>query len=776
MKLRRSPAALLLVAAWAVFFSPELFSAAVPYYRDNLLTYLPLKAFVGGELRAGRWPAWYPYESLGMPFIGQVVTAFFHPHTLLSLLLPPADALKLELLLAYLFGAAGAYRMARAARCSRLAALVGAFSLAFGGYALGMSNNLPYLLGLATLPWVAWGALRIAGDPAPRRIVPLALAVALVFLGGDAQSAMLCPLVVAAALAGSPRKARSLALCAAAAVLAALLVACELLPALALTPETVRGMGVPSATMGRSFALHPRRLPELLLPHFVPDEVRFRVVGELLGGGTALWSSSIFAGVIALLLAALAVAWRRRAALPWLAVAALCAWLALGDYGGLLRPSWAVLPMLSRFRYPEKYLAVVCVALALLAALGFDAAAARPRAASRAAAAWAAVLGALALAVAFADVPGLAWRSAGRILQPGDPAHAVVREAWLSGAAREAAIAALAALVLTFARRRPAAAALLPVLAAGELWLGNGDQFPLVAREALELPTPFAAQVLRDSAGPYPRVVPVAKPQVFSTVTLGDGERWVATTRMLLRPDAAALSGIAAFGVNLPGTSARDFLLLGPRDERAAMLHGRLGACHRIEDLGARLRPGDVPELVNPEVRLALVRQPCVPYARLAAAIPARDADEARARVVAGLPEEEIVWEGGPSLPRAGGKVEVASWRPGAVELSTDAEAPAALVVTEAFVRGWTAAVDGRPAPLHPADSILLGVEVPAGRHRVVLSYATPRGAAGLVLSAAGLLACAAIGAVARRGVAAGAATSRSSPGPAGTASGSGSA
>src|SRR5947199_3917980 len=97
---RRLHAAVALLAGWALFFLPHLTSSDVPYYRDNLLTLLPIKAFVGTELRAGRWPAWYPYESLGMPFIGQVVTGFFHPHTLLSLLWSPAAALKIELLTA----------------------------------------------------------------------------------------------------------------------------------------------------------------------------------------------------------------------------------------------------------------------------------------------------------------------------------------------------------------------------------------------------------------------------------------------------------------------------------------------------------------------------------------------------------------------------------------------------------------------------------------------------------------------------------------------------
>src|SRR4051812_33378687 len=129
----RVHAAVVLVAAWVLFFLPHLISTGVPYYRDNLLTFLPIKAFIDAELRAGRWPAWYPYEALGMPFIGQVVTGLYHPHTLLSLVLSPVAALKFELLAAYLCGAAGAYRMVRAWPCSRPAAIAAAFSLAFGG-------------------------------------------------------------------------------------------------------------------------------------------------------------------------------------------------------------------------------------------------------------------------------------------------------------------------------------------------------------------------------------------------------------------------------------------------------------------------------------------------------------------------------------------------------------------------------------------------------------------------------------------------------------------
>ena len=66
------------------------------------------------------------------------------------------------------------------------------------------------------------------------------------------------------------------------------------------------------------------------------------------------------------------------------------------------------------------------------------------------------------------------------------------------------------------------------------------------------------------------------------------------------------------------------------------------------------------------------------------------------------------------------------------------------------YERLWTATVDGRPARVLPADSVVQAVEVPAGSHSIVLRYQDPwigRGLAGSAL-AVGLLA---VGAVALR-------------------------
>ena len=43
------------------------------------------------------------------------------------------------------------------------------------------------------------------------------------------------------------------------------------------------------------------------------------------------------------------------------------------------------------------------------------------------------------------------------------------------------------------------------------------------------------------------------------------------------------------------------------------------------------------------------------------------------------------------------------------------------LVVQQSFMHCWRAAIDGRPAVVEPANGVVLGVRVPAGRHEVEL-------------------------------------------------------
>jgi len=57
------------------------------------------------------------------------------------------------------------------------------------------------------------------------------------------------------------------------------------------------------------------------------------------------------------------------------------------------------------------------------------------------------------------------------------------------------------------------------------------------------------------------------------------------------------------------------------------------------------------------------------------------------------------------------------------VTLNPEAPAPCWLVLSDAYYPGWSAAVDGRPAPLARANGAMRAVPLPAGKHRVEFTY-----------------------------------------------------
>jgi hypothetical protein len=58
-----------------------------------------------------------------------------------------------------------------------------------------------------------------------------------------------------------------------------------------------------------------------------------------------------------------------------------------------------------------------------------------------------------------------------------------------------------------------------------------------------------------------------------------------------------------------------------------------------------------------------------------------------------------------------------------AIELATTSPAPSFVVVADAWFPGWRAQIDGARAPLYRLDTMLRGVPVPAGAHRLRMTY-----------------------------------------------------
>jgi hypothetical protein len=164
----------------------------VPVFRDILDTTVPLGMYIGARLREGKLPQWYPYEGLGEPFIGQLNESAFHPASWLFAILPGPSALRWDLLLGYLAAGFGQLLLARRLGMSLTASALAAVVFAFSGYAISLSNLLPYLWGMASLPWLGLFAAEVATRDRPWPwVAALALCWASIVVAGDSHSALL---------------------------------------------------------------------------------------------------------------------------------------------------------------------------------------------------------------------------------------------------------------------------------------------------------------------------------------------------------------------------------------------------------------------------------------------------------------------------------------------------------------------------------------------------------------------------------------------------------
>jgi hypothetical protein len=90
--------------------------------------------------------------------------------------------------------------------------------------------------------------------------------------------------------------------------------------------------------------------------------------------------------------------------------------------------------------------------------------------------------------------------------------------------------------------------------------------------------------------------------------------------------------------------------------------------------------------------------------------------------------------------PSPNEQVEIISYRPEQVEITTKLDSPGWLVLTDAFYPGWQAAIDGQAADILQVNIMFRAVEVPAGEHRVVFEYRPRSFIAGMWISAAALV------------------------------------
>jgi hypothetical protein len=747
-----------IAAVCLALYARQLFGGNTFVLRDHIIYTWPERQILADAVRAGRIPEWNDLVGFGTQFAASSANGVTYPLLWLVALIPLPLSVDLVIALHVLLSGIGTALFARRiGACALGAAYAGAAFMACG-YVQSIAPNKVFAA-TAWIPWVAWATDRVVQDDADR-VKSAGLLAALLgaqVLAGDPASNFTAGIVAAiVALSRAARRAQALKWVAGAYAGAFLLGAAGALPGLALLPHTARhSIGLRE---GALWSLHPWRLVELVWPGFLgnPADPRHNL-GELVAasGGSTLetsWSLSAYLGAPVFALAALAAIARRPGSRGlWIGVAILLV-LALGAYTPVYPLFRACFPPEQLIRYPEKHLVGALCLLCALAGAGISDLGRFSRTVP-----WVfgAAIGCLVVPLVLLSVlwPALttSLESAGALMIPPVDVEGALALSLRSGVVSFAAAAAISWLLLRSALRPGnggASGALAVVVhvvhAAWEGWaitpVANVERLrtrPGLLRSAEAAPALPPPRILRSAA--LDADVPPEQQGVYRHETL--------------YLDSVARYGFAAVP-GFEGWRSREFTALWARAGSVPlnvflMLYAIDYVALPSEIRWRLLPPGQPPQgtvaevLLSPgtaapreEFRWSLVPTDGVrPRAFVAPRWRWASASETLNAVFSPGHAADpglivLTGSGSPAPPDRDdlplSPCRIVSYIPERVELDCGSSAGGYAVLVDELAPGWTARVDGRPEPVVPADLLLRAVPVPAGRHRVELTYRTP--------------------------------------------------
>jgi hypothetical protein len=334
------------------------------------------RAFVFGEIRAGRFPLWNPYELLGMPSVASLQSAMFYPTNWLCAILPLGRAISLGMILNLWLAGLFTHLWGRRYGLRPIGALVAAATYVFAAPQLLRVVGCGDLNLAAMMPWIPCILycieMFLSGGFHPLAIALGATAVAMEWFGGNPQYAFYGGIASVLYLAGRLWGRRELGARGAAGVLGSfalvyvlgsVLAGVQVLPALELLAASSRG-GAHSYASIAEYSFVPEGFFCFLAPDLFGTDLAVRHWGRW-----NLWETSPYVGVVALGLAILALlrGRRGRGLLPAF-LALVCVALALA--GAAL--FFGLIPGFGLFRAQGRWLCPASLFLGLLAGLGAD--------------------------------------------------------------------------------------------------------------------------------------------------------------------------------------------------------------------------------------------------------------------------------------------------------------------------------------------------------------------------------------------------------------------
>jgi hypothetical protein len=714
-----------LVSLW---FWSVLAGKATWVARDFGLFSYPAAFFQKECFWRGELPLWNPYNCCGLPFLAQWNTMSLYPPTIIYLLFPLAWSLPFFCLAHLYWGGLGMCCLARSWTGNSRAAALAGLIFAFNGLSINFLMWPSHIATFSWLPWVLW--LVPEGWRGSKHPLWAIGAGAMQMLSGAPETILFTWIILTALAvcewAQTPKLRRRIAIWFPLTVLmVALVCAAQLVPFLELLLESQRDSGY--ASTSHNWSMPPWGWANFLVPLYRTS---------MTSGGIHLqnlqyWTSSYYAGVGTVFLALMAMAKVKERRVRLLGGAILAGLLlAWGDSTLLYKAFFGVFPLLGFIRYSIKFVVPVMALLPLLAAFGVDYNMSKGAGSPRVK--WF-ILGALLLAIGL--ICASEWN-----------APEQVRKATLASGLSRAAFLVGGFFVLSqIGKLRSGNATAWTVLLAFIFWL--------------DFKTHTTPQ----------------NPQVSSTVYAQEAGN---------APTARAEPG--NFQRVMINAQLRETLSQSPLDDPAANFRRNLTAGRVNANLLEHIPQVDGFYSLVPRRMLSLIENVCYEkhpdlqhlesFMGVSSVLKAGEHGLEWNRAIAPLPlitaGQQPAWTGDGDclasllsneydlsrtvfLPGEARSEIQAARQPEALVLKTDVsnrkisasvESPtrAMLIIAQTFYPGWVARVDGRQTKIWRANYAFEAVEVPAGHHRVELSYEAGSFRFGMVVSGLSLV-CAAL-------------------------------
>jgi hypothetical protein len=708
-------------AALAILFH-RLLVGDVLFWGLPALQFVPWRDYGFDLVRHGTLPLWNPFNGAGAPLLANYQSALLYPLNWPGLILPLAWTMSVSAVVHLFLAGWGMWRLTGQLGLPRLGRGVSALAFGMTGYLVARLGTYPTISAAAWLPWLVWAAIGVIERGRRRDFAWLAWFTALLLLAGHAQTAwysLLLTGVIALVwtLRHPARRTRTpwprLAFAAGAVLLGAGIASVQLAATAELLGQSPRSDGV-TYDYAANFSYAPLRALNWLAPNLFGTPAD----GSYLTQG-AYFEDAVYIGLIPLLGAiTAAVAWLRRRRGPaypallvtvplWLGLAIVGFVLALGDHTPIFPFLYEHVPTFALFQAPVRWHLWTVFSLSVLAGIGVTVWGRGERllfwtrlgTAAGAGAALLAVIVLLSLpegqdgvsVLLRALIPlGVFAALAGLLtLRRPEPSH---RRYGLWSAL--VLVITAADLALASWGLNPTAPAAFFDRLAGASSLEARAYWPRAAEEAVKYERTFRFDDYRIAAEGWQSVRASGLPNLNLL------DRYP----LLNQFDPLLIGDFAAY-INLieANPSASENLLTAAG---VGAVYEPEGALHQFNQSAARAR---VVESVcwhenTSDLEVALTDPAWQPETQLhilgdAGCTPVTDARTPVGRVT--------------SLTDAANSVTI----------NVESERDAWLLLADAAYPGWSASIDGQPAPIYRANLAFRAVQIPAGTHSVIFSY-----------------------------------------------------